>query len=127
MKIPTVNSFLGCFDLFKGASFLGYLSAISYGLVAALLLIDIVFDAEATKYELLSDQGQETTHFVLPDHSRQKRADDENLEILEKLPEILIDAVNAPKETIKTAAKGAKKIKNMIPIPTVVAKLGDKS
>lgn len=76
MKIPTVNTFLGCFDLFNGALFLGYLSAISYGLVAALLLIDISFDAEATKYELLSDQDQETVRFNMPDQSRQKRADD---------------------------------------------------
>lgn len=54
MKVPKVEKFFGIFDLRVGALMLGYLGTISNATYALLLLIDLLFDPEHFRFEILN-------------------------------------------------------------------------
>lgn len=125
MKIPTVNKFLGCVDLFQGALFLGYVSAICNGLYAVLLLVDIAFDADGLKHEMLStSRHRQAVNTEAVEHSILKQDDSKIFDVPLKLPDVTKENLeNVPKDVGKTSRKGLKNVQNLSGVPTPSANL----
>lgn len=125
MKIPTVNKFLGCVELFQGALFLGYVSAICNGLYAVLLLVDIAFDADGLKHEMLSiSRPRQAVETEAVDYSLLNQDDSKIFDTPIKLPDMTKENVeDIPKDVGKTSRKGLKKVHAVSGVPTPSANL----